>query len=82
MGQVEGIYDQRSSIGIALTKLRFRAQRYLSRPEKIMGLILLGVLIILVVLPLVQILIGASSFTVGDKRLVPGAIPNQLTVYH
>lgn len=47
-----------------------------------MGLILLAVLAILVVLPLIQIVIGASTFGPNDVRLVPGAKPGAWTIYH
>jgi len=47
MGQLENMYPEVPGGGSRLTVARFRVQRWLSRPEKIMGLILLAVLIIL-----------------------------------
>ena len=82
MSELEGVYGGNEGLGAALTRTRFRLQRWLSRPEKIMGLVLLSVLTVLVVLPLVQIVIGASTFGFGDTRLVPGAVPGAWTIYH
>ena len=82
MSELEGVYAGNDGLGAALTRTRFRLQRWLSRPEKIMGLVLLAVLAILVVLPLVQIVIGASTFGPNDVRLVPGSTPGAWTIYH
>lgn len=82
MSDLDVVYGERSGALTVLNKARFRAQRWLSRPEKVMGLILLAVLAILVVIPLVQIVIGASTFGYNDRRLVPGAEPGAWTIYH
>jgi len=68
-----GVYER--SLQSSFTRARFRAQRWLSRPEKIIGLVLLAILAILVVLPLIQIFIGASTFSYNDTRLVRDATP-------
>ena len=65
-----GVYER--SLQSSFARARFRAQRWLSRPEKIIGLVLLA---ILVVLPLIQIFIGASTFSYNDTRLVRDATP-------
>ena len=82
MGEVEGIHTNSAGIGTTLTRTGFRLRRWLSRPEKVMGLILLAVLAILVVIPLVQIVVGASTFSYNDTRLVRGAEPGTWTLYH
>jgi len=82
MSELDVVYGERSGVLTSFTKTRFRFQRWLSRPEKIMGLILLAVLAILVVLPLIQIFVGASTFSYNDTRLVRDATPGAWTVYH
>ncbi|MEW5815911.1 MAG: iron ABC transporter permease [Spirochaetota bacterium] len=67
---------------LTTTRCLFTLRRYLSRPEKIMGLVLLGLLVFFVVLPLLQILIGATTFSPGDTRLAPDAVPGQVTFFH
>ncbi|MFQ5925443.1 MAG: ABC transporter permease [Dehalococcoidia bacterium] len=70
------------SVGKAARRVRFKLGRYLGRPEKVMGLILLAGLVIFVVLPLVQIVIGATTFSSTDTRLVSDAVPGKITLYH
>jgi iron(III) transport system permease protein len=82
MGEFEGTHYESAGLGITLTKARFRFQRWISRPEKIMGLVLLAVLAVLVVMPLIQIFVGASTFSYNDTRLVRGATPGDWTTYH
>jgi len=82
MDELDGRALHDHSVLTSLTRARFRAQRWLSRPEKIMGLVLLAVLAVLVVMPLVQIFIGASTFSYNDTRLVRDATPGSWTVYH
>jgi iron(III) transport system permease protein len=69
-------------LGEAARRARFKLWRYLGKPEKTMGLILLALLVIFVVFPLVQILIGATTFGDTDMRLVPYAVPGKITLYH
>jgi iron(III) transport system permease protein len=69
-------------LGEAARRARFRLRRYLGRPEKTMGLILLALLLIFVVLPLVQIVIGATTFSDADTRFVSHAVPGKITLYH
>ena len=75
MTELGGVYTEKSNVRRVLTRMFFRLQRWLSKPEKIMGLVLLAVLAVLVVMPLIQIVIGASTFGFNDTRLVPGAVP-------
>ncbi|MCK5584450.1 hypothetical protein KAJ02_00085, partial [Candidatus Bipolaricaulota bacterium] len=82
MTELGGVYTEKSNVRRVLTRMFFRLQRWLSKPEKIMGLVLLAVLAVLVVMPLIQIVIGASTFGFNDTRLVPGAVPGSWTVYH
>ena len=82
MTELGGVYTERSNARRVLTRMFFRLQRWLSKPEKIMGLVLLAVLAVLVVIPLIQIVIGASTFGFNDTRLVPGAEPGAWTIYH
>ena len=83
MGEFEGAYSEQTGIGPKLTKARFRLMRWLSRPEKIMGLILLAVLAILVVMPLIQIVIGASTYSYSDvSRRNLDAEVGDWTIYH
>jgi iron(III) transport system permease protein len=69
-------------LGKAARQGRFKLRRYLSRPEKVMGLVLLAMLVILVVLPLMQIVIGATTFSPADTRFAPSAVPGQATLFH
>ena len=45
MSQIDAVYTDDSGVWAHLTRARFRVQRWLSRPEKIMGLVLLAVLV-------------------------------------
>lgn len=78
-----GVFQEKDTVGKGLKKMLFRVRRWLSRPEKIMGLILIVVLGVLVVIPLIQIVIGASTFSYSDvARRNPDAQVGAWTIYH
>ena len=82
MSELGGVHTEESNVRHGLIRSFFRLRRWLSKPEKIMGVVLLAVLAVLVVMRLIQIFIGASTFGYSDTRLVPGATPGAWTIYH
>jgi iron(III) transport system permease protein len=78
-----GVFQEKNTVGQGLKKMFFRTRRWLSRPEKIMGLILIAVLAVLVVIPLIQIVVGASTFSYSDvQRRHPDSSVGDWTIYH
>jgi len=59
-----------------------RAWRKLTRPHVVLGLVLLGLLFYLVMIPLFIMIQTTITWQVEDQRLVRGVVPGEFTLFH
>ena len=65
---------------VRLKRVRFRAVRFFSRPEKLLGLGLLAFLAVLILIPLFRIVLDSLTFAENDLNRFPGARAGSITL--
>ncbi len=65
-----------------LTAQAYRIKRFIRHPERVWGLVLLAMLVVLVVVPLVYIVINSMVYDATGPRLVRGARAGEPTLFY